>query len=101
MITHNQTGRSSVGSSKDGLKRIKAHIEALRRGNHPVEDMQDDFIHYGEDYTLSIVGSYSTYADRNMEFDWMLKLKSNIRSCGYNYKDRKWCGKGNGGNLYG
>ncbi len=87
-ITHNPTGKSYIGSSKNAIERMKSHIWSLRRGAHPVEDMQTDYDLYGEDYTLSILDEIYSFDDREREYEWMEKLKSNIRGCGYNYKDK-------------
>lgn len=87
-ITHNPTGKAYVGSSKDAINRMKAHIWALRRGSHPVKDMQADYEAYGEDYTFTILDEIYSFDDREREYEWMEKLKSNVRGLGYNYKDK-------------
>lgn len=87
VITHNPTGKSYVGSSKNPTVRILTHMNALRNGNHPVEDMQSDFNRYGDDYSSRIVDEFHSYDGRMIEYEWMERLKSNIRGFGYNYKD--------------
>ena len=87
-ITHNPTGRSYIGSSKDAINRMKSHIYALRRGGHPVPDMQADYEAYGEDYTFTILDEFYSFNDREREYEWMEKLNTNVRGLGYNYRDR-------------
>lgn len=86
-IRHNKTNRVYIGSSKRPESRIKKHLAALRGGCHQVEDMQDDFDKYGEDYTISFLDVITKYEDRSREYDWMKKFNSYIRGIGYNYKD--------------
>ena len=57
MILHNPTGRMYIGQSTKVEQRIKHHMTMLRAGKHPVEDMQKDFNEFGEDYTITILGS--------------------------------------------
>lgn len=87
-ITHNPTGRTYVGSSKDAQARIKSHLYALRRGTHPVQDMQADFDTYGEDYTFLELEQINSWEERRKEYDWMVRLESNVKGKGYNYKDK-------------
>ncbi len=87
VIRHNITNRIYVGSSGNVDRRFRAHISALRRGEHKVEDMQADFDKYGEDYTFTIVDVIDRYEDRVKEYEWMKKYQSHIRGIGYNYKD--------------
>ena len=89
-IKHNKTGRTYIGSSSNVDRRLKNHISALRRGSHIVEDMQDDFNKYGEDYTFSILEEIFEHKDRKKEYEWMKKYQSNVRGIGYNYKDSMW-----------
>lgn len=48
-IRHNVTGRVYVGSSAAPIKRIRSHLNALRRGKHNNSAMQSDFDLYGDD----------------------------------------------------
>lgn len=86
-IQHNVTKKIYVGSSRNVDGRYKAHINALRRGDHPVEDMQSDFDKYGEDYSLYILDEIKGFTDRSKEHKWMTELKTYQRDKGYNYKD--------------
>lgn len=87
-IQHNATKRIYIGSSSDVELRYWGHMYSLRSGKHPVEDMQQDFIDYGEDYSVFILDEINEWEERTKERDWMLKYKTNIRGMGYNYKDR-------------
>ena len=87
LIRHNKTKRIYIGSSKRPEQRFKSHMEALRSGRHPVEDMQTDFDQYGEDYTVEFLEVITKFEDRHHEYDWMKKYNSHIRGIGYNYKD--------------
>lgn len=86
-IQHNVTKRIYIGSSADVNTRYFSHIYQLRNGKHSVEDMQDDFIKYGEDYSFFILDEITEYAERKKEYEWMQKYGSHIRGIGYNYKD--------------
>lgn len=87
LIRHNKTKRVYIGSSNNPPRRFKAHMDALRRGKHPVEDMQADFDKYGEDYSIEFLEVIEKYEDGMHEYDWMRKYNSHIRGIGYNYKD--------------
>lgn len=86
-IQHNITKRIYVGSPNDIESRYWGHMSALRNHKHNVEDMQSDFNEYGEDYSLFILDEIKEFSERRKEYEWMGKLKSNIRGIGYNYKD--------------
>ena len=86
-IQHNVTKRMYVGSSKDVRKRYIAHMGNLRNGKHPVEDMQEDFDLYGEDFSLYVLEEITSYDDRLKEYEWMRKYDTMQRGIGYNYKD--------------
>ena len=86
-IQHNTTKRIYIGSSVDVEARYMNHMYQLRAGKHIVEDMQDDFINYGEDYSLFILDEITEHEDRFKEYEWMEKYKSHCRGIGYNYKD--------------
>jgi hypothetical protein len=84
MIRHNITGRMYIGLSSNVPNRIKQHFWKLRRGKHTVEDMQEDFDNYGDDFSVTILcenGGGST------EIEMMEKYQSCVRGIGYNYKD--------------
>ena len=87
LIRHNRTGRIYIGSSVDPSRRFKKHIEDLRKGVHPVEDMQADFDKCGEDYAVEFLEVISAFEDRHHEYEWQDKFNSITRGVGYNYKD--------------
>ena len=87
-IQHNVTKKIYIGSSNNPEKRYLAHVNKLKNGKHTVEDMQQDFDEYGEDFSLFIIDEISTYEDRKKEYEWMRKYKTDIRGIGYNYKDQ-------------
>lgn len=90
-IRHNKTNRVYIGSSYHVDKRFYEHISALRSNRHPVEDMQEDFDKYGEDFTLTVLDHISSIEEKDKEYEWMDKNQSYVRGVGYNYKDKKWC----------
>ena len=85
MIRHNVTGRMYIGRTKDVQGRIKQHLYFLRRGKHRVEDMQEDYDKYGENYSVTILGRTDTRL--TLETEMMDKYRSTTRGIGYNYKD--------------
>lgn len=89
-IRHNITNRVYVGSSKNVDIRLRKHMNDLRAHKHCVEDMQEDFDKYGEDYTFTILEDIYQYSDKHKEYEWMEKYQSHIRGIGYNYKDTVW-----------
>ena len=91
MIKHNQTGRMYIGRSWNVERRVKSHFSSLRNGRHPVEDMQEDFDKYGDDYTVTILGEEGA---NNTEIKKMDKYRSTTRGIGYNYNDPQVTSKG-------
>lgn len=87
LLRHNPTGRIYIGSSASPERRYKRHIEDLRKGNHPVEDMQSDFYEYGEDYSFELLDVINDSHESKKEYDLQLRFHSHIRGIGYNYKD--------------
>lgn len=87
-IRHEPTQKMYIGSSANVCSRFKAHISHLRRGTHPVEDMQADFDRYGGDYQLFILGEIQTFSERSLEYGWMIRYATYDRRHGYNYKDQ-------------
>lgn len=92
VIKNTINNRVYVGRSSQPETRWKAHIAKLRRGCHPVEDLQFDFDQFGEDvFDFKIIeivdpkNSYKTYK----EYKWMQKLRSTDRATGYNYNDMR------------
>ncbi len=86
-IKHNPTGRIYIGSTCNVKERIRQHMSLLRSGKHHVENMQDDFNQYGEDYSVSVLDRFDTYQDREIEYDWMHKYNTVNPKYGYNNKD--------------
>lgn len=86
-IKHNVTKRIYVGSTMYPEKRFAGHLQALRNGKHPVEDMQKDYDEYGEDFTFFVMETISKFEERGREYEYMLFFESHIRGKGYNYKD--------------
>ena len=76
-----------IGSSSKTKNRFKCHINALKRGKHPVEDMQRDFDKYGGLFIFYVIDTIQDHEERNKEYEWMEKLSSYKRENGYNYKD--------------
>lgn len=91
-IQHNETKKIYVGSSANVENRYWSHMYALRGGKHSVEEMQEDFDEYGENYSLFILDKIYDYSEKAKEYVWMKKLQSYIQGKGYNYKDRKYLG---------
>lgn len=88
-IRHNPTDRVYIGSSSNVDRRFMAHIHALRRGDHIVGDMQEDYNLHGEDYTLTVLDTIESEGEKNKEYEWMKTYGSNERGRGYNYNDKK------------
>lgn len=76
-----------VGSSSKIKIRFQSHINALKLGKHPVEDMQRDFDEHGGLFIFYVVDTIQDYEEKNKEYEWMKKLSSYKRESGYNYKD--------------
>ena len=89
-IRHNVTNRVYIGSSYHVDHRFKSHLYKLRAHKHHVEDMQEDFDKYGEDYTLTILDDIAWRSEKDKEYEWMKKYQSHIRGIGYNYKDHSF-----------
>lgn len=86
-IQHNVTKKIYIGSSGRLEKRIANHMNLLRAGKHPVEDMQKDFDEYGENYTVQVLDVIDSYEEAVKEHEWKEKMQSWVRGVGYNYKD--------------
>ena len=86
-IQHNVTKKIYVGSSNDVENRYLSHVYALRNQKHSVEDLQEDFNVYGEDFSLFLLDEIRDFEERHKEFAYMKKYNSHIRGQGYNYKD--------------
>ena len=92
-IKHEITGKSYVGISHNPKRRLYSHMYLLRRGKHPVEDMQTDYNEHGACFLFRVLEEIPTIDKRSREFAWQLKLHTLERHRGYNYKDpaTKWC----------
>lgn len=88
LIQHNVTKKSYVGSSGRLGLRISSHFSALHNHKHPVEDMQADCDNYGFDFTVKILEVIDQYSDKDKEYEWMKRFRSDEREFGYNYKDQ-------------
>ena len=86
-IQHNVTKRIYIGSTCKIDRRYKNHISALRKGTHPVEDMQEDFDKYGEDFSLYELGVIDGFENKHLEYSYMTEYESYKRGKGYNYND--------------
>ena len=86
-IRHNETGRVYVGSSATPAKRIRSHLNALRRGKHNNSAMQSDFDLYGDDYSAFYLGEITRFEDRYLEYVWMSAMNSRDPAYGYNGKE--------------
>lgn len=86
-IQHNVTKRIYIGSSIHPRERYMNHMCRLKQGTHSVEDMQDDFNKYGDDFSFYILDTIHDYDERGKEYRYMDKYHSDIRGIGYNYKD--------------
>lgn len=81
------TKRIYVGSTYDVEKRFSEHISTMKRGKCRIEDMQNDFNKYSKDFSIRILDKIHSNAERNKEYEWMIKLNSHKREVGYNYNE--------------
>lgn len=86
-IRNEVTRKIYVGRSANPKRRLQYHMSLLRRGEHPVADMQADFDDYGEHFRFFILDKIEKYADRGKELDWQKRLNTLDRRYGYNYQD--------------
>lgn len=92
-IKNNVTGREYIGRTQNFDNRIAHHMADLKRGVHPVSDMQRDFDDYGDDFTISILEEVTGFENRKREYELIEEHGSYIRGKGYNYRDttfRRW-----------
>lgn len=91
-IRHNGTKRIYIGCATSE-KRIRSHMNALKRGNHQNQKMQDDCDKYGFDFTAYVLEVFpatgNTYTCR--ENYWIRYFNSDLPEYGYN--DSKWFSK--------
>lgn len=90
LITNVSNHKIYVGSTHNPDNRFKSHLNLLKRGKHPVEDMQKDFDKNSDAFHFSIVDEIKGFDERHKEYEWMQKLNTMQREYGYNYKDRCW-----------
>lgn len=86
-LTNDVTGRTYVGITSNPSRRKSAHLSALKRKAHTVEDLQADYDKYGAVFSFRILEYVPVRATRNAEFAWSMKLRTYEREYGYNYKD--------------
>lgn len=86
-LKHNPTGKVYVGSTESPKRRIAGHIGSLARGSHSNKAMQEDYDRFGCDYSVFILDTIDSFADRNKEFYWMDILSTRDPERGYNQKD--------------
>ena len=67
IIKNEVTGKIYVGRSSNLKVRVQQHMNLLRRGMHPVEDMQADFDEYGDHFRVIVIDKIETYGDRSKE----------------------------------
>lgn len=89
-IKNDSTGKIYVGSSHNFEVRKNAHINDLKRGQHVVEDFQKDYDTFGETFSFYILDEIKDITEKEKEYEWMLKLRTNERDFGYNYNDKKF-----------
>jgi hypothetical protein len=80
-------GKMYIGSTTNWKRRRSQHLYLLRRGEHPVEDLQKDFSENPETFTFSVLNIVMNRESPGSEFAYQLRYKTLFRSCGYNYKD--------------
>ena len=92
-MVHRKTQKAYIGRTSNSIEvRLSAHLNALRGQRHHVEDMQEDFNKYGENYDffiLDVVDLNRNYPNKTERY-YMKKYQSDIRGKGYNYKDKSF-----------
>ena len=83
MITDAYTSRFYIGSTGSLSSRIRCHISALRKGNHPNSEMQAAFSDHPDSFSFSIMHRCSTEEEaRTLE---AIEIQSrNAIACGFN-----------------
>lgn len=88
LLTNDRNGKTYVGSSLNPKCRYEKHIQALKRGDHPVKELQNDFNKYGVNaFSFHIVGLVTEYSTKSEEYQWMKVLQTYDKNRGYNYQD--------------
>ena len=87
MITHIATGKKYIGSSYNPKQRFEHHMNCLKKGNHSVEDMQQDYDENGKDFIMEIL-DFSNKVNPLQEYQYMEGEETYKREKGYNYKDK-------------
>lgn len=92
-MVHRKTQKAYIGRTSNSIEvRLSAHLNALRGQRHHVEDMQEDFNKYDENYDffiLDVVDLNRNYPNKTERY-YMKKYQSDIRGKGYNYKDKSF-----------
>ena len=86
-LRHNATGKVYIGRSTDMPSRMRKHKSLLRKGTHPVRDLQHDYDTFGPDISFTVLEKVSAGSGSIEERRWMLKRGSTDRTRGYNYQD--------------
>lgn len=87
----NANGKIYVGSTINLERRLKAHLQQLKKRTHANKNLQTDFDTYGNDFSMSVLDFIETPADSHIEYTWMEKLNTNNPEIGYNYADPYFC----------
>lgn len=90
-ITNISNKKRYVGSTSNYKSRISSHFSKLKKGIHPVSQMQSDYFKYGkESFEVEELGIISNQEEDEKEFYWMKTFNSQDEATGYNYKDWKF-----------
>lgn len=88
-IKNNATNRIYVGCTVNAEWRYKTHMDAMRRGRHKVEDMQEDYDRFGADsFCFKVYGKFPYHRALQQEIFISHVLRTKDRRFGYNYKDK-------------
>lgn len=86
-LQHKVTKRIYVGKSVNVQSRIHNHISLLKNRRHTNELMQEDVDKYGCEFDYYILDTIHEISEACKEHEWMDKLNTGDKRCGYNYKD--------------
>lgn len=79
--------KSYIGSSKFPVLRFRQHMNLLKRGKHPNNELQNDFDKYGDVFVLSVMCKRTKFRSESEEYAWMKKLMTYDNHYGYNTHD--------------
>lgn len=87
-ITNNVDGRIYIGASHNIRKRLRAHLETLRRSEHPSSNLQTAYDEFGES-AFSFEVLELCLADRTLEREqvWLTSTRCFEPAIGYNICD--------------